>query len=176
MTSKVISKWSGKIPDLSTACCQSWLDTPHIARAIWGIRLPHRISLDKGQALTNDDLSNLFSKLTVCLFIFEDELLTARFAWHTNLIYIVYNLILNTLDSKISVLGLNSFKKNHYLCGRFRNNKNEMQQNRMNITATKICRGSKGFEGMLYAPMSSILTFDNIGNTIQLKYTRTRIL
>ncbi len=51
-----------------------------------------------------------------------------------------------------------------------------MQQNRMNITVTNICRGSKGFEGMLYAPMSSILTFDNIGNTIQLKYTRTRIL
>ena len=31
-----------------------------------------------------------------------------------------------------------------------------MQQNRMNITVTNICRGSKGFEGMLYAPMSSI--------------------
>ena len=79
-------------------------------------------------------------------------------------------------EPQISVLGVNGFKKNHYLCGRFRNSKNEMQQNRMNITATNICRGSKGFEGMLYAPMSSILTFDNIGNTIQLKYTRTRIL
>ena len=75
-----------------------------------------------------------------------------------------------------AIFPVNGFKKNHYLCGRFRNSKNEMQQNRMNITATNICRGSKGFEGMLYAPMSSILTFDNIGNTIPLKYTRTRIL
>ena len=51
-----------------------------------------------------------------------------------------------------------------------------MQQNRMNITAIKVCRGSKGFEGVLCAPISSIVTFDNIGNTIQLKHTQTRIL
>ena len=51
-----------------------------------------------------------------------------------------------------------------------------MQQNRMNITATKVCRGSKRFEGMLCAPVSSISTFDNIRNSIQQKYTQTRIL
>ena len=107
---------------------------------------------------------------------FEDELLTAKFALHTNLIYIVYNFILNTLDSKISVLGVNGFKKNHYLCGRFRDNKNEMQQNRMNITVTNVCRGLKRLEGVLCAPVSSISTFDDIGNTIQLKHTQTRIL
>ncbi len=51
-----------------------------------------------------------------------------------------------------------------------------MQQNRMNITATKVCRGSKRLEGVLCAPISSIMSFDNIGKTIQLKYTQTRIL
>ena len=51
-----------------------------------------------------------------------------------------------------------------------------MQQNKMNITATKVCRGSKRFEGVLCAPVSSISTFDNIRNTIQHKYTQTRIL
>ena len=51
-----------------------------------------------------------------------------------------------------------------------------MQQNRMNITATEVCRGSKRFEGVLYAPISSISTFDIFRNTIQLKYTQTRIL
>ena len=51
-----------------------------------------------------------------------------------------------------------------------------MQQNRMYITATNVCRGSKRFEGVLCAPISSIVTFDNIGNTIQLKYMRKRIL
>ena len=36
------NEWSGKIRDLNTACCQFLLDTPHIAKVIWGIRLPHR--------------------------------------------------------------------------------------------------------------------------------------
>ena len=54
--------------------------------------------------------------------------------------------------------------------------KTKMQQNRMNITATEVCRGSKRFEGVLYAPISSISTFDIFRNTIQLKYTQTRIL
>lgn len=51
-----------------------------------------------------------------------------------------------------------------------------MQQNRMNITATNVCRGSKRLEGVLCAPISSIVSFDNIGKTIQQKHTRTRIL
>ena len=51
-----------------------------------------------------------------------------------------------------------------------------MQQNRMNITVTNVCRGLKRLEGVLCAPISSIVTFDNIGNTIQLKHTQTRIL
>ena len=51
-----------------------------------------------------------------------------------------------------------------------------MQQNRMNITATNVCRGSKRFDGVLCAPISSIVSFDIIGKTIQLKHTRTRIL
>ena len=51
-----------------------------------------------------------------------------------------------------------------------------MQQNRMNITATNKCRGSKRFEGVLCAPISSIVSFDNTGKTIQQKYTRARIL
>ena len=51
-----------------------------------------------------------------------------------------------------------------------------MQQNRMFITATKVNQGSKRFEGVLCAPISSIVSFDNIGNTIQMKHTQTRIL
>ncbi len=51
-----------------------------------------------------------------------------------------------------------------------------MQQNRMNITATKVCRGSKCLDGVLCAPISSIVSFDNIGKTIQQKQTLTRIL
>lgn len=51
-----------------------------------------------------------------------------------------------------------------------------MHQNRMNITATKVCRGSKRFEGVLYAPISGIVSFDNIGNTIQQKYPLIRKL
>ena len=51
-----------------------------------------------------------------------------------------------------------------------------MQQNRMNIATTNVCRGSKRFEGVLCTPISSIVSFDNIGKTIQLKHTRTRIL
>ena len=52
-----------------------------------------------------------------------------------------------------------------------------MQQNRMNITTTNMCRGSKRFDGVvLCAPISSIVSFDIIGKTIQLKHTRTRIL
>lgn len=51
-----------------------------------------------------------------------------------------------------------------------------MQQNRMNITATNVSQGSKRLEGVLCAPISSIVSFDIIGKTIQLKHTRTRIL
>jgi len=51
-----------------------------------------------------------------------------------------------------------------------------MQQNRMNITATNVCRGSKRFEGVLCASISSIVSFDNIGKTIQHEHTLTRIL
>ncbi len=53
-----------------------------------------------------------------------------------------------------------------------------MQQNRMHILLTAIGRvqGVKRFEGVLYAPISSVETADSIGNTIQLKHTRTRIL
>ena len=51
-----------------------------------------------------------------------------------------------------------------------------MQQDRMNITATKLRRGSKRFEGVLCAPISSIVSFDNIGKTIQQKHTLTSIL
>ena len=51
-----------------------------------------------------------------------------------------------------------------------------MQQNRMNILATTFDRGTKCFEGMLYTTISCIEPTASIGNTIQLKYTRTRIL
>ena len=51
-----------------------------------------------------------------------------------------------------------------------------MQQNRMNIATTNVCRGSKRLDGVLCAPISSIVLFDIIGKTIQLKHTRTRIL
>ena len=53
-----------------------------------------------------------------------------------------------------------------------------MQQNRMHILLTAIVRvqGVKRFEGVLCAPISSVKTADSIGNTIQLKHTRTRIL
>ena len=63
--------------------------------------------MDKGQALTSDDLSNLFPKLTVCLFVFEKRVANCEVVEIDKFIYIVYNLIHNTLDSKISVLGLN---------------------------------------------------------------------
>ena len=54
----------------------------------------------------------------------------------------------------------------------------KMQQNRMHILLTAIGRvqGVKRFEGVLCAPISSVITADSIGNTIQLKHTRTRIL
>ena len=51
-----------------------------------------------------------------------------------------------------------------------------MQQNRMNILATTLDRGSKCFEGMLYTTISCIELTASIWNTIQLKHTRTRIL
>lgn len=51
-----------------------------------------------------------------------------------------------------------------------------MQQNRMNILATTLDRGTKCFEGMLYTTISCIEPTASIGNTIQLKYMRTRIL
>ena len=53
----------------------------------------------------------------------------------------------------------------------------KMQQNRMHILLTTIDRvqGVKRFEGVLCAPISSVKTADSIGNTIQLKHTRTRI-
>lgn len=88
-----------------------------------------------------------------------------------NLIYIVYNFILNILDSKISILGLKSFKKNPYLCVRFRKNKNEMQQSRMNILTTSI-RGNKCFEGMSYVHTLSI---ESIGLTFQQTYKSIEI-
>ena len=54
----------------------------------------------------------------------------------------------------------------------------KMQQNRMHILLTAIGRvqSVKRFEGVLCAPISSVETADSIGNTIQLKHTRTRIL
>ena len=54
----------------------------------------------------------------------------------------------------------------------------KMQQNRIHIFLTTIGRvqGVKRFEGVLCAPMSSVKTADSIGNIIQLKHTRTRIL
>ena len=51
-----------------------------------------------------------------------------------------------------------------------------MQQNRMNILATTLDRGTKCFECMLYTTISCIEPTASIGNTIQLKYTRTWIL
>ena len=53
----------------------------------------------------------------------------------------------------------------------------KMQQNRIHILLTTIGRvqGVKRFEGVLCAPISSVGTADSIGNTIQLKHTRTRI-
>ena len=54
----------------------------------------------------------------------------------------------------------------------------KMQQNRMHILLMTIDRvqSVKRFEGVLCAPISSVITADSIGNTIQLKHTRTRIL
>ena len=54
----------------------------------------------------------------------------------------------------------------------------KMQQNRMHILLATIGRvqGVKCFEGVLCAHISSDKTADSIGNTIQLKHTRTRIL
>ena len=54
----------------------------------------------------------------------------------------------------------------------------KMQQNRMHLLLTTIGRvqGAKRFEGVLCVPISSVKTVDSIGNTIQLKHTRTRIL
>jgi hypothetical protein len=54
----------------------------------------------------------------------------------------------------------------------------KMQQNRMYILLTTIGRVQdvKRFEGVLCAPISSVETADSIGNAIQLKHTRTRIL
>lgn len=53
-----------------------------------------------------------------------------------------------------------------------------MQQNRMHILLTTIGRiqGVKRFEDVLCAPISSVETANSIGETIQLKHTRTRIL
>ena len=129
------------------------------------------IILDNGQALANDDLSNQFPKLTVCLFVFEKRVANYEVVVIDKFIYVVYNLIHNTLDSKISVSGLNSFKKNHYLCGRFRDSKNEMQQNRMNILTTSI-QGNKCFEGMSCVHTLSI---ESIGLTFQQTYKSIEI-
>ena len=54
----------------------------------------------------------------------------------------------------------------------------KMQQNRMHILLTAIGRvqGVKRFEDVLCEPISSVETADSIGNTIQQKHTRTRIL
>ena len=54
----------------------------------------------------------------------------------------------------------------------------KMQQNRMHILLTTIDRvqSVKRFEDVLCAPISSVETADSIGNTIQLKHTRARIL
>ena len=54
----------------------------------------------------------------------------------------------------------------------------KMQQNRMHILLTTIGRiqGVKRIEGVLCAPISSVETADSIGDTIQQKHTRTRIL
>ena len=54
----------------------------------------------------------------------------------------------------------------------------KMQQNRMHILLTTIDRvqSVKRFEGVLCAPISSVKTADSIGDTIQQKHTRTRIL
>ena len=48
----------------------------------------------------------------------------------------------------------------------------------MHILLTTIGRvqSVKRFEGVLCAPISSVETADSIGNTIQLKHTRIRIL
>jgi len=54
----------------------------------------------------------------------------------------------------------------------------EMQQNRMHILLTTIGRVQvvKRFEGVLCAHISSVETANSIGETIQLKHTRTWIL
>ena len=54
----------------------------------------------------------------------------------------------------------------------------KMQQNRMHILLATIGRvqGVKRFEGVLCAPISSVETADFIGNTIQQKHMRARIL
>ena len=52
----------------------------------------------------------------------------------------------------------------------------KMQQNRMNILVTTLDRGTKCFESMLYATISCIEPTASIWESIQQKYTRTRIL
>ena len=49
------------------------------------------------------------------------------------------------------------------------------EQTQIRSDAAEWCKGVKRFEGVLCAPISSVETADSIGNTIQLKHTRTRI-
>ena len=51
-----------------------------LQKQLGALGYPIGIILDNGQALANDDLSNLFPKFTVCLSFFGNELLTAKFA------------------------------------------------------------------------------------------------
>ena len=71
-----------------------------------------------------------------------------------------------------------SIKRLHFTISHSIDHKNDNNiKNRMHILLTAIGRvqGVKRFEDVLCAPISSVETADSIGNTIQLKHTRTRI-
>ena len=94
-------------------------------------------------------------------------------------IYFVYNPLSDIFAVKIVKISFDKLKKKSItfavhlgiICKNLK-----MQQNRMNILATTLDRGTKCFEGMLYATISCIEPTASIRNTIQLKYMRTRIL
>ena len=94
-------------------------------------------------------------------------------------IYSVYNPLSDILRFENSVNKLCYIKeKSITFAVRIGNNYKilKMQQNRINILATTLERGTKSFEGMLYTTISCIEPTASIGNTIQLKHTRTWIL
>lgn len=169
------------------------LEMPARLRGVWQVSYPKRLGCRNPLCRLHWRQAELYGsyigdsepfykvRIPIYLQYFGIPLAKRRFAdmGQNFFIYFVYNPLSGNLRLENCANKLWWFEeKSITFAAHIGNNykKLKMQQNRMNILATTLDRGTKCFEGMLYTTISCIEPAASIGETIQLKRMRTRIL